>query len=67
MAFIHTNLENHVATLTIDRPEALNALNSQVLSELTDAIDALDLNEVRCLIITGSVTKSFVAGQISAR
>ena len=54
MSFIKTESENHVALLTIDRPKALNALNSQVLSELDAAIDALDLSDVRCLIITGN-------------
>ena len=51
-----------MATITIHRPQALNALNSQVLSELKDAVEALDLSQVRCLIITGSGEKSFVAG-----
>lgn len=62
MSFIQVTSEAHVAVLTIDRPKALNALNSEVLSELEAAIDALDLNEVRALIITGSGEKSFVAG-----
>ena len=62
MSFIKTESDNHVTLLTIDRPKALNALNSQVLSELDAAIDALDLGDVRCLIITGSGEKSFVAG-----
>ena len=62
MSFIQVTSEAHVAVLTIDRPKALNALNSEVLSELETAIDALDLNEVRALIITGSGEKSFVAG-----
>jgi enoyl-CoA hydratase len=62
MAFILLETQGAVATLTIDRPKALNALNSAVLEELDAAIDALDLNEVRCLIITGSGDKSFVAG-----
>ena len=51
--------------LTIHRPEALNALNSTVLSELGDALQHLDkmsYGEARALIITGAGEKSFVAG-----
>ena len=62
MSFIQVQTEEHVATLTIDRPKALNALNSEVLAELEAAVDGLDLNEIRCLIITGAGEKSFVAG-----
>ena len=62
MSYIQIMEEEHVATLTINRPKALNALNSEVLAELDAAIDALDLSEVRCLIITGAGEKSFVAG-----
>ena len=62
MSYIQVSSENHVAVLTIDRPKALNALNSEVLGELEAAIDALDLSDVRALIITGSGEKSFVAG-----
>ena len=62
MAYIQVTTEGAVATLTIDRPKALNALNSEVLKELDAAIDALDLNVIRALIITGAGEKSFVAG-----
>ena len=48
--------------ITISREKALNALNSQVLEELNEALDAVDLDEVRCLILTGAGQKSFVAG-----
>ena len=51
-----------VALLTINRPKALNALNSQVLEELDKTLDAIDLNKIRALIITGAGEKSFVAG-----
>jgi enoyl-CoA hydratase len=62
MEFIKYETEGQIALLTIDRPKALNALNSSVLEELDQAIDAVDLQEVRALIITGSGEKSFVAG-----
>lgn len=67
MEFINYEVEGAVAVLTINRPKALNALNSAVLDELNEAIDAVDLNEVRALIITGAGEKSFVAGAISAK
>ena len=62
MEFINYEVENAVAVLTINRPKALNALNSAVLDELNEALDAVDLNEVRVLILTGAGEKSFVAG-----
>lgn len=62
MEFINYEVEGAVAVLTINRPKALNALNSAVLDELNEAIDTVDLNEVRALIITGAGEKSFVAG-----
>ena len=62
MSFIQYEVQGMVAVLTIDRPKALNALNSAVLEEMDAVIDAIDLNTVRCLVITGSGEKSFVAG-----
>ena len=62
MEFINYEVEGAVAVLTINRPKALNALNSAVLDELNEAIDAVDLNEVRALIITGAGENSFVDG-----
>lgn len=62
MEFINYEAEGAVAVLTINRPKALNALNSAVLDEINEAIDAVDLNTIRALIITGAGEKSFVAG-----
>ena len=62
MSFIKYEQKDAIAVLTIDRERALNALNSEVLGELDAAIDAIDLDVVRCLIITGAGQKSFVAG-----
>ena len=50
------------SVLSINRPKALNALNSTVLEELDKTLDAVDLQTVRCLILTGAGEKSFVAG-----
>ena len=62
MGFVLYEQKDAVGIVTINRPEALNALNSAVLDELDAVIDAVDLNTVRCLILTGAGEKSFVAG-----
>ena len=62
MEFITYEQEGFVGILTINRPKALNALNSQVLDELNETIDSIDINETRALILTGAGDKSFVAG-----
>lgn len=57
--------DNAVWVLTIQRPEALNALNSQVLTEMGDAlrqVGEMNFENSRALIITGSGAKAFVAG-----
>jgi enoyl-CoA hydratase len=54
--------EGGVGIVTFNRPQALNALNSQMMDELTAAIDAFEANDaVRCVILTGS-DKAFAAG-----
>ena len=62
MEFICYEQKGFVGIITINRPKALNALNSQVLDELDQTIDAVDLESTRCLIVTGAGEKSFVAG-----
>ncbi len=62
MEFINYEKENYVGIITINRPKALNALNSQVLDELNETIDNIDINDTRAVIITGAGDKSFVAG-----
>ena len=62
MEFICYEQKGFVGVITINRPKALNALNSQVLEELDQTIDAVDLESTRCLILTGAGDKSFVAG-----
>lgn len=60
---IKLNIEDKIATLTINRPDSLNALNAQVFSDLDQAFDLLAADQsVRCIIVTGSGEKSFVAG-----
>ena len=62
MEYIVYEQNGAVGKITISREKALNALNSQVLDELNATLDAVKLDEVRCLILTGAGAKSFVAG-----
>jgi len=62
MEFILYEQKGAIGILTINREKALNALNSTVLEELSTALDNVNLDEVRCLILTGAGQKSFVAG-----
>ncbi|MFS4439449.1 enoyl-CoA hydratase-related protein [Paracoccaceae bacterium GXU_MW_L88] len=57
-----TETEDAVGIIRLNRPDALNALSSQLLGELADAVDAMDRNEkIRVIILTGS-EKAFAAG-----
>ncbi len=62
MEFVTYEVKDRVGVITINREKALNALNSQVLDELSQAFDEVDQNEIRCLVLTGAGEKSFVAG-----
>ena len=62
MEYIVYEQKGAYAVITISREKALNALNSQVLDELDKTLDGVNLDEVRCLILTGAGAKSFVAG-----
>ncbi len=62
MEFVLYEVKGQVGIITINREKALNALNSTVLDELNATLDAVDLKEIRCLILTGAGEKSFVAG-----
>jgi enoyl-CoA hydratase len=55
-------IEDYIALIRLNRPEALNALNARMLTELATVLQAADGNDkVRCIIITGS-EKAFAAG-----
>lgn len=62
MEFITYEQEGFVGIVTINRPKALNALNSQVLEEIDATFKAIDLDATRVVILTGAGEKSFVAG-----
>ena len=58
-----TNLEDGIFVITINRPEKLNALNKEVMTELNKVLDEVaDNNDIKSVIITGSGSKAFVAG-----
>ena len=64
MSYHSILLETHdrVALITLNRPEALNALNGQMVSELNHALDALHADAgIGCIVLTGSA-KAFAAG-----
>lgn len=62
MNYITYEQDGFVGIITINRPKALNALNSEVLKELDVCLDGVDLEATRALILTGAGEKSFVAG-----
>jgi len=60
---IRLEVEGQIATLTVDRPQARNALNTPTLQELDAALRSLAANpQMRVLIVTGAGDKAFVAG-----
>lgn len=60
---LSTHLENGIFTVTINRPEKMNALNQQVLADLAMAVDEIYSNrDIKGAIITGAGDKAFVAG-----
>jgi|DewCreStandDraft_5_1066085.scaffolds.fasta_scaffold00189_94 enoyl-CoA hydratase len=55
--------EEGVATITLNRPQALNAINTTMLHELLQALDALERDpSIRCVILTGAGDRAFSAG-----
>ncbi|MFU8836401.1 MAG: enoyl-CoA hydratase-related protein, partial [Roseovarius sp.] len=59
---IIVEIEDHVALIKLNRPDALNALNDQLMSELAEALSEAQTNDkVRCIVLTGS-EKAFAAG-----
>lgn len=60
---IKTSLENNIFTITINRPDKLNALNQTVLNELSTAMEKVYRDvEIKAVVITGAGEKAFVAG-----
>ena len=62
MGFVKLERQGHVALITIDRPEALNALNSQVLTDLDQVLDQVEADEELYVAVLTGAGRSFVAG-----
>lgn len=62
METVKYEVNEQIGIITISRPAALNALNTQVIEELDKVLDNVDLEDIRVLILTGEGEKSFVAG-----
>lgn len=63
MQTLQTSREGAVETLTLHRPEALNAINAQMLDELDGELNRLHADtDLRCVVVTGSGEKAFAAG-----
>jgi 3-hydroxypropionyl-coenzyme A dehydratase len=63
MKYVQIDLQNDIAILRINRPEALNAMNLDVIHELSRAIDLVSVDQgIKVVIITGSGERSFCAG-----
>ena len=61
-SYIDTSIEDGIATVTINRPEAMNALNETVVSQLGKALDAVNANDSVHTIVLDGAGKAFVAG-----
>ena len=62
MGFVKLEQQGNVGILSIDRPEALNALNSQVLTDLDAALDQVEADESIYVVILTGAGRAFVAG-----
>ncbi|HNA97762.1 MAG TPA: enoyl-CoA hydratase-related protein, partial [Chitinophagaceae bacterium] len=57
-----THLENGILTITINRPDKLNALNKDVFNDLNKVLDEIESNaSIKSVVITGAGPKAFVA------
>jgi enoyl-CoA hydratase len=62
MKYIHTEIKNNLLFVTVNRPEKLNALNSQMLQELYSILQTSAEQGVKALILTGAGSKAFIVG-----
>lgn len=57
------HIDGHIATITINKPQVLNALSTEVLTDLNQALDEVEkVDNIYAVILTGAGEKSFVAG-----
>jgi enoyl-CoA hydratase len=60
---LHTDLTDHILTVTINRPDKLNALNRTMIAELDEVVNEIYVNkDIKSAILTGAGPKAFVAG-----
>jgi len=59
---VDVSFEDEFCVVTLNRPDALNALNADIIAGINDAIDQAADSDARCLIFTGSGDKAFCAG-----
>jgi enoyl-CoA hydratase/carnithine racemase len=59
---VSLEIDDDVATLTVDRPDSLNALNAPTMDALEEALAAAEDAAVRVLVLTGAGDKAFIAG-----
>ncbi|MEE3135859.1 MAG: enoyl-CoA hydratase-related protein, partial [Candidatus Neomarinimicrobiota bacterium] len=63
MSLVLKEISNHIAILTINRPEVLNAMNDEVVADLDTAVQScIEDEQVGVIILTGAGEKAFVAG-----
>jgi len=63
MQFIDIEVANYIGTITVNRPEALNAMNTILIAELQETMDeCIDNDDIGVIVITGAGEKAFVAG-----
>lgn len=63
MTVVQLEVKDQIAYLTVTRPDALNALNAQVMRELSEALRKIEQDsKIRCVVVSGSGEKAFVAG-----
>jgi hypothetical protein len=63
MSTVLVQIDDHIATVTINKPEVLNALSTAVLADLNQALDEVEkVENIYAVILTGAGEKSFVAG-----
>jgi enoyl-CoA hydratase len=63
MTLVTTQIEDGIAIVTLNRPEAMNALSRALRTELAAAMRAVDADDaVRCVILTGAGERAFTAG-----
>lgn len=59
---VHLEWEEGIAWITVARPQALNALDAQVLEDFTRVLDRVEADQARCAVVQGAGNRAFVAG-----